>query len=50
MTGIAKGGSSDIEARARRKLKQTAQSDEMALPAVVAVVEFGHPRSRLVKK
>lgn len=50
VSGIAKGTLSDIGARTRRKLKQTEQSDGTSLPAVVAVVEFGAPRSRLVTK
>ncbi len=50
VSGIAKGTLSDIGARTQRKLKQTERSVETALPALVAVVEFGSPRSRLVKK
>lgn len=50
VSGIANGTLPDIGARVRQKLKQVERSNETALPAVVAVVEFGSPRSRLVKK
>jgi hypothetical protein len=50
VSGIAKGSLPEIGKRAQQKLKQTKQSDSTKLPAIVAVVEFSAPRSRLVKK
>ena len=50
VSGIARGDGSAVDSRARRKLKQTERSDHTKLPALVAVVEFGSPRTRLVKR
>lgn len=50
VSGISKGGLPELNKRVQSKLRQTDQSDNMQLPAIVAVVEFGSPRSRLVKK
>ena len=34
----------------KQKLKQTAQSDEIRLPAYAIVVEFGEPLAQVQKK
>lgn len=49
VSGIRKGGESHVRQRVRQKTSQTNKSDG-ALPAVVAVVEFSSPRSRVVNK
>lgn len=50
VSGMGEGSETEIRARVGRKLKQTQQSDAMGIPALVAVVEFGSPRSRMVKR
>lgn len=49
VSGIRKGDGQSIQTRVRAKLKQTRRSDGL-LPAVVVVVEFGEPRSRVVRR
>jgi hypothetical protein len=49
VSGIMKGDEQSIAARVRRKMKQISPSDG-PLPGVVAVVEFGVPRSRISEK
>ena len=49
VSGIRVGTASDIASRTQKKLRQTSLSDGK-LPALVTVVEFGTPRSRVVKK
>ena len=50
VSGILRGNESTLRARVLKKLIQTDQSDDMGLPAVVVVVEFSAPRSRVVNK
>jgi len=49
VSGIRKGTDVAIRSRAREKLKQTERSNGM-LPTMVIVVEFGAPRSRVLKR
>ncbi len=49
VSGILKGGDSEIRRRVHEKLDQLTPSDGR-LPGWVVVVEFGAPRSRMVKK
>lgn len=49
VSGILQGNEGDIRYRVGRKLRQTDRS-RTELPAVVVVVEFGEPRSRIVQK
>ena len=49
VSGILKGSESAINGRINKKLKQTSKSDG-ELPAVVVVVEFSRPLSRVVNK
>ena len=39
-----------MSARLNKKLAQTAASDAAFIPAYVAIVEFGSPQTRFVKK
>ncbi len=50
ITGIRSGSKSDVMARMRVKLAQVGRSDKMGLPAIIAVIEFGSPTSRLQNK
>lgn len=50
VSGIRKGSDSIIADRVRSKLQQTERSSGTGLPAVVVVVEFGDPQSRLAMK
>ena len=49
VSGILRGNETRLRARVNEKLKQTDQSAGV-LPAVVVVVEFSTPRSRMVEK
>jgi len=49
VSGIQRGDSSAVNARVRRKLKQTEPSDGV-LPAYVIVVEYGTPLVRIADK
>jgi len=49
ISGIRKGGESDIKTRVKQKLKQTNQSDGK-LPAYVIVIEFGRPVAEVRRK
>jgi hypothetical protein len=49
VSGIRRGGNAAISRRVRDKLKQTQQSDGL-LPAIVVVVEFGGPQSRVAER
>jgi hypothetical protein len=40
----------NVEQRVRMKCRQTEQSDHSRLDAFVAVVEFGHPMAKVVKR
>lgn len=50
VSGLRRGNNSAVEGRVRTKLKQTERSDGTTIPAVVIVVEFGTPQSRVRKK
>ncbi len=50
VSGILKGDKTTIERRLRQKLNQTKRSDDLNLPALVCVVEFGTPQAQLVKR
>lgn len=50
VSGIRQGTVRDIEHRMQRKLKQIRVSDPMRISAVVMIVEFSEPRSRIVIK
>jgi hypothetical protein len=50
VSGILEGDEATISARLNKKLVQTKRSDKTRLPAYVAIVEFGLPDMRLVKK
>lgn len=49
VSGILRGDEARLRARVKEKLRQTDQSASV-LPAVVVVVEFSTPRSRLVER
>lgn len=49
VSGIRSGTSSDVSARVRQKRRQI-DGSAGSLPGLVVVVEFGEPRSRLVRK
>jgi len=49
VSGVRRGDDPAIESRVRRKMKQIEPSDN-GLPGVVAVVEFGSPRTRVMTK
>jgi hypothetical protein len=50
VSGILEGDDGTISARLNKKLAQTKRSDNTSLPAYVAIVEFGFPKMRLVKR
>lgn len=50
VSGILRGNEATLRARVQQKLRQTDRSDVVGLPAVVVVVEFSAPRSRVVEK
>lgn len=50
VSGIFEGNDADIEARYKRKCKQTDQSDDSLLPAYVSVTEFSKPVSKFGQK
>lgn len=50
VSGIRKGGESDVAARTSQKVKQTKQSDATRLPAWAVVVEFSEPQTRAVER
>ncbi len=50
VSGILRGNVTTLQARTQRKVRQTDRSDYLGLPAVVVVVEFSAPRSRIVNK
>ena len=49
VSGIRAGTDSKVGGRVRQKLKQTERSNG-SIPAVVVVVEFGEPQSKMVKR
>lgn len=50
VSGILEGDEGTISASLNKKLTQTERSDKTSLPAYIAIVEFGLPNMRLVKK
>ncbi len=50
VSGILRGGETEIRARLRQKKEQTKRSDGTALPAYVIIVEFGEPSAKVVKR
>jgi len=49
VSGILSGTDSKVSGRVKQKLEQTTPSDGV-LPALVVVVEFGSPKSKVAKK
>lgn len=49
VSGIRKGSEALLQSRVNMKLKQISPSDTLA-PGYIAVVEFGTPKARIVKK
>jgi hypothetical protein len=47
ISGILRGTRRRLESRIKARLGQTRQSDALALPAFVVVVEFGMPRAKV---
>jgi hypothetical protein len=47
VSGILKGGPTDVNQRVLMKKKQTDRSASTLLPAIVTVVEFSHPLARV---
>ena len=43
ISGILKGTLQELEARVRKKNRQTGRSDDLGYPAFICVVEFSHP-------
>jgi len=50
VSGILRGTDGDLERRVKEKCRQTERSDCTRLEAFVAVVEFGHPMAKVVKR
>ncbi len=50
VSGIMSGGLKHVNSRVKAKLAQTRRSDASGLPAYVAVVEFGTPRAKVVRR
>ena len=50
VSGIRKGAVQEVNKRVREKRLQTNPSDQLGLPAYIAVVEFGTPRAEVVQK
>ncbi len=50
VSGIRAGAKAAIASRVRKKLRQTERSDSSLLPAVVVIVEFSQPESRVAKR
>ncbi|MEN8217480.1 MAG: hypothetical protein ABFS56_14150 [Pseudomonadota bacterium] len=50
ISGILKGNKSQMTQRVEQKINQTKQSDNLKLPAYIAVVEFGTPMLQVVKR
>lgn len=50
VSGIRAGNESRIAQRTRVKLAQTTKSDHLAVPAVVAIIEFGQPAAHISQR
>ena len=50
VSGILQGTARRINSRIKARLRQTMQSDNLALTAYVVVVEFGTPRAKVVQR
>jgi hypothetical protein len=50
VSGILRGDTRRINSRVREKMEQTKQSDQLSIPAYIAVIEFSTPRSKVVQR
>lgn len=50
VSGIRRGGETQIAQRVKIKENQTTKSDNLALPAVVAIIEFSTPAARITER
>jgi len=50
VSGVFRGAEKTIATRVEQKLSQTTPTDAQGLPVYVAVIEFGSPEVRLLKK
>ena len=50
VSGILHGTENDLQQRVKQKCRQTERSDHTRLEAFVAVIEFGHPMAKVVKR
>ena len=50
VSGILKGGDTDIYRRYAAKARQTRQSDGLQLPAYISVIEFSNPKASFDKR
>ena len=49
VSGILKDGGGSLDARLKRKKRQTDPSDSLG-PAIIAIIEFGQPRAQVEEK
>jgi hypothetical protein len=50
VSGIMRGGTRRVNARLKERLAQTERSDRSGLTAFIAVVEFGRPTAKVVRR
>ena len=50
VSGILNGDEAKINIRAKQKLEQTTCSDGTRLPVYIVIVEFGTPRSKIIRR
>lgn len=50
VSGIRAGDEAKITKRTQIKIDQTKKSDGLALPAVVAIIEFSNPLARILER
>jgi hypothetical protein len=50
VSGIRNGTQTDIDLRTKKKERQTKVSDNLTIPAIIAVVEFSNPTAKLVSR
>ena len=50
VSGIFQGGERPLEARFKKKVKQTNQSDSTRIPAYISIIEFSTPIAKFAKK
>jgi len=48
VSGILNGNHTDVKSRVKQKVKQVSVSDNLKIPAIVSVVEFGKPIAKVV--